>query len=76
MVSSMFEIRELTHEEYKAKLREEIKTDGLKAAVEKRCDMINEDCRFLNIVSYLGVLESLKDILDLVTIAEEENGNE
>ncbi len=75
-MSSMFEIRELTYGEYKEKLREEIQNDGLKAAVEKRCDMIDEDCRLLGIATYLGVIESLNDILDLLTIAEEENGNE
>lgn len=72
-MSSMFEIRELTYEEYKEKLREEIKTNGLKAAVEKRCDTIDEDCRLLGTATYLGVIESLNDILDLVTIAEEES---
>ena len=71
----MYKIREITYDEYKDNLRKEIETVGLKAAVEKRCDMINEDCRFLRTATYLGVIESLNDILDLLTIAEE-SGNE
>ena len=69
----MFRIREITYDEYKYNLRKEIEKVGLKAAIEKRCDMIDEDCRFLRTATYLGVIESLNDILDLVTIAEEEN---
>jgi hypothetical protein len=68
----MFRIREITYDEYKYNLRKEIETVGLKAAIEKRCDMIDEDCRFLGTATYLGVIESLNDILDLLTIAEEE----
>lgn len=72
----MLEFKELTYAEYQDKLRKELSEVGLKAAVEKRCDMINEDCRFLRTATYLGVIENLNDILDLLTIAEEENGNE
>lgn len=72
----MFRIREITYDEYKDNLRKEIETVGLKAAIEKRCDMIDEDCRLLGTATYLGVIESLNDILDLLTIAEEKiNGD-
>ena len=71
----MFEHKVLTHAEYQDKLRKELSEVGLKAAIEKRCDMIDEDCRFLRTATYLGVIENLNDILDLLTIAEE-SGNE
>lgn len=71
----MVELKELTHAEYQDKLRKELNEIGLKAAVEKRCDMIEEECRFLRTATYLGVIESLNDILDLLNIAEE-SGNE
>lgn len=68
----MVEHKALTHAEYQDELRKELSEVGLKAAVEKRCDMIDEDCRFLGTATYLGVIESLNDILDLLTIAEGE----
>ena len=67
----MVEHKALTHAEYQDKLRKELNEIGLKAAIKKRCDMIDEDCRFLRTATYLGVIENLNDILDLLTIAEE-----
>ena len=68
----MIELRELTYAEYKNNLRKEIETDGLKAAIEKRCNLINEDCGSLRYIQHRGVQESLCEILDLLTIAEGE----
>ena len=66
----MIEIRILTDEEYRSNLRQEIKQDGLRKAVEKRCDDILEECSSMPYIPHMTISEWLDAILDLVDESE------
>ena len=62
----MIDIRVLTNEEYRSNLRKEIKEDGLRKAIEKRCDDIFAECASMAYLPHMTVAEWLNEILDLV----------
>ena len=66
-----FMIREISPEEYRKSLRKEIAKDGLYEVVRKRCDVINEECKFMRYVQHRFIQEQLTEILELVEIKEE-----
>ena len=66
----MIDIRTVTGEEYRSKLRQEIKQNGLRKAVEKRCDDILEECASMACNPYMTISERLDEILDLVDESE------
>lgn len=66
----MINIRILTNEEYLSNLRQEIEQDGLRKAIEKRCDDILEECNGMRYITYMTVSEWLTEILDLVDESE------
>ena len=59
-------IREVSEEEYKAELKEEIERGCLLKAIHKRCDEINYLCSDLGYVSHRGVQEQMVEIQDLI----------
>ena len=61
-----FTIREISPEEYKENLKAEIATDGLYEAVKKRCDIINEECKYMRYVQHRYIQEQLCEIMELV----------
>ena len=66
----MIDMRVLTDEEYRSNLRLEIKKDGLRKAIEKRCDDIFEECASMAYLPHMTVAEWLDEILDLVDESE------
>lgn len=66
-----FTIKEISPEEYKGSLRAEIAKDGLYEAVKRRCDIINEECKFMRYVQHRYIQEQLCDIMDLVEVKGE-----
>ena len=66
-----FTIREISPEEYKKSLKAELATDGLYEAVKRRCDIIDEECKFMRYVQHRFIQEQLTEILELVEIKEE-----
>ena len=62
-------IKILTREEYKSRLRKELSEKGLYGAVKERCDMINEDARDLSYIHHMSIQESMVDILELIKMA-------
>lgn len=66
----MIDIRTITGEEYRSKLRQEIEQDGLRKAVEKRCDDIFAECASMACNPYMTISERLDEILDLVDESE------
>ena len=66
----MIDIRTVTDEEYRSKLRQEIKQNGLRKAIEKRCDDIYEECASMPCNPYMTISERLDEILDLVDESE------
>ena len=66
----MIDIRTVTGEEYRSKLRQEIKQNGLRKAIEKRCDDIFEECASMAYLPHMTVAEWLDEILDLVDESE------
>ena len=67
-----FTLREYPEEEYLHDLSEEIKTDGLLKAVEKRCNEIDDFCKVLRYLPHSMVQELMVEILDLIKIRERE----
>lgn len=63
-----FTIKEISPEEYKAQLRAELATDGLYEAVKRRCDIIDEECKFMRYVQHRFIQEQLTEILELVEL--------
>ena len=63
-----FTIKEISPEEYKENLRAEIATDGLYETVKKRCDAIDEECKFMRYVQHRYIQEQLVEILELVEL--------
>lgn len=66
----MIDIKSITNEEYRSNLRHEIEQDGLRKAVEKRCDDIYEECASMACNPYMTISERLDEILDLVDESE------
>lgn len=66
----MTDIRILTDKEYRSHLRREIEQDGLRKAVEKRCDDIFSECASMSYVPQMTVAEWLDEILELVDESE------
>ena len=66
----MIDIRILTDEEYRSNLKKEIEQDGLRKAVEKRCNDIFEECSSMPYIPHMTVSEWLNEILDLVDESE------
>ena len=66
----MIDMRVLTDEEYRSNLRREIEQDGLRKAVEKRCDDIVEECSSMPYLPHMTVAEWLDEILDLIDESE------
>lgn len=73
-MATEFTLREYPREEYLHDLSEEIKTDGLLKAVEKRCNEIDDYCSPLGYLSHRGVQELLVEILDLIKLKEGKDG--
>lgn len=59
-------IREVSEEEYKAELKEEIERGCLLKAIHKRCDEINYLCSDLGYVLHREVQEQMVEIQDLI----------
>jgi len=59
-------LKTITYEEYIEGLREDIAENGLYGAVEKRCDLINEDTSGLPYIQHRCIQEALVEILDLI----------
>lgn len=66
----MVDIRIITDKEYRSNLKKEIEQDGLRKAVEKRCDNIFEECASMPYRPQMTVAEWLDEILDLVDESE------
>lgn len=66
----MINIRILTNEEYLSNLRQEIEQDGLRKAIEKRCDDIFEECASMPYLPQMTVAEWLDEILCLIDESE------
>lgn len=66
-----FTIREISPEEYMENLKKEIATDGLHEAVKKRCNAIDEECKYMRYVPHRYIQEQLAEILDLMEAKEE-----
>lgn len=66
-------MRIISNEEYRQGLRKEIKENGLKKSVEKRCDDIFDICSGMLYVPCMTVSEWLCEILDLI---EENDGKD
>ena len=66
-----FTIRKISPEEYMESLKKEIATDGLHEAVKKRCDAIDEECKYMRYVQHRYIQEQLTEIMDLVEAKEE-----
>lgn len=66
-----FTIRKISPEEYRESLKKEIATDGLHEAVKKRCDAIDEECKYMRYVQHRYIQEQLAEILELVEAKEE-----
>ena len=66
----MTDIKSISGEEYHSKLRQEIEQDGLRKAIEKRCDDIFEECASMACNPYMTISEWLDEILDLVDESE------
>lgn len=69
-----FTLREYPEEEYLYDLSEEIKSDGILKAVEKRCNEIDDYCSPLRYISHRGVQELLNEILNLIKLKEGKDG--
>ena len=64
------ELREISNEEYKARMEKLIEEKGFYGAVESICDVINDlPCDYL---TCRGLQECLSDILFLVELREEQ----
>ena len=61
-------IKEISPKEYKVQLKNEIAEDGLYEGVKKRCDVIDEECKFMRYVQHRFIQEQLTEILDLVEL--------
>ena len=61
-------IRVISPEEYRAQIKAEIATDGLCEAVKKRCDAIDEECKYMRYVQHRYIQEQLAEILELVEL--------
>lgn len=61
-----FTVRSISPEEYTNNLRKEIEQDGLFKAVKKRCDEIDEECKYMRYVQHRTVQELLSEILELI----------
>ena len=64
------QIKTASWEKYRNDLAEELKKDGLRAAVEKRCDVIEEETRGANYARGY-ITELLNEIIDLAEITEQ-----
>lgn len=63
-----FTIKEISPEEYRESLKKEIATDGLYEAVKRRCDAIDEACKYMRYVQHRYIQEQLAEILELVEL--------
>ena len=61
-----FKIKVVTPEEHRAELQKEIKYDGLKKSVTKRCEEIDEMCAGTGYLFHRGVQELLCEIEELI----------
>lgn len=68
----MIDIEIRTDEVYRSFLRREIEQDGLRKAIEKRCDDIFEECASMACNPYMTISEWLDEILDLVDESEKQ----
>ena len=66
-----FTIKEISPEEYRERLKQELHEDGLYEAVKKRCDTINEECKYMRYVQHRYIQEQLCEIMELVEVKEE-----
>lgn len=61
-----FTIRSISPEEYTSNLRKEVEQDGLLKAVKKRCDEIDEECKYMRYVQHRTIQELLSEIVELI----------
>ena len=61
-----FTIKEISPEEYKENLKAEIAADGLYEAVKRRCDIIDEECKYMRYVQHRYIQEMLAEVMELV----------
>ena len=59
-------LQKISLEEYKENLRQELAKDGLYAAVKKRCDTIDEECKYMRYVQHRYIQEMLAEVMELV----------
>ena len=59
-------LQKISLEEYKENLRQELAKDGLYAAVKKRCDAIDEECKYMRYVQHRYIQEMLAEVMELV----------
>lgn len=64
-------LKEVSPEEYRERLKQERDRDGLHEAVKKRCDIINEECKYMRYVQHRYIQEQLCEIMELVEVKEE-----
>lgn len=65
-------MRSMPHKEYIENLRKEIADDGLFKAVEKRCELVDEECKYMRYVQHRYIQEQLSEIQELVKLREGE----
>ena len=63
-------LREVSPEEYRERLMQERDRDGLCEAVKRRCDIIDEECKFMRYVQHRYIQEQLCEIMELVEESE------
>ena len=61
-----FTIRKISSEEYRKSLRAEIARDGLYEAVKKRCDAVNDECKYY--IQHRYIQKKLCEIMELVEL--------
>lgn len=66
-----FTIKEISPEEYRERLMQERDREGLYEAVKRRCDIIDEECKYMRYVQHRYIQEQLTEIMELVEGKEE-----
>ena len=61
-----FTLREISPEECRERLMQERDRDGLYEAVKRRCDIIDEECKYMRYTQHRFIQEQLSEILELV----------
>ena len=67
-----FTIKEITPEEQERNLRAELNEDGLFEAIKKRCDVIDDECKYMRYVQHRFIQEQLCEIMELVKMEGED----